>query len=175
MFTVFKKWPRISKLVLKSILLTVNLVYCRFKFNRYSYNSCTQPSKRQPHICTSTAPGTRMSVEGYLELLKMYWFIWVSCHLALSLGWGTVRIKLKGICLERNWRVSWCFKQGNNPWNAAKNSEVIHRPMEGNPRHSWILDSTSRISDSRSWIPIFFSGTRTLDSNSLWDSRFFQL
>ena len=88
MFTVFKKWPRISKLVLKSILLTVNMVYCRFKFNRYSYNSCTQPSKRQPHICTSTAPGTRMSVEGYLELLKMYWFIWVSCHLTLSLGWG---------------------------------------------------------------------------------------
>ena len=49
MFSVFKKWPRISEVVLKSILLTVNLVYCRFKFNRYSYNSCTQPSKRQPH------------------------------------------------------------------------------------------------------------------------------
>ena len=145
MFIVFKKWPRISKLVLKYILLTVNLVYCRFKLNRYSYNSCTQPSKRQPDKHSSRNSDERGRIP--------------------SKGWGTVRIKLKGICLDRNWRVSWCFKQGNYSRNVAKNSEVIHRPMEGNPRHSWILDSTSRISDSRSWIPIFVSGTSTLVSN----------
>ena len=144
MFTVFKKWPRISKLVLKSILLTVNLVHCRFKFNRYSYNSCTQPSKRQPHKYRSRNSDERGRIPRTFkdELI----------HLSIMpfdvvFGVRRWRIKLKGICLERNWRVSWCFKQGNNPWNAAKNSEVIHRPMEGNPRHSlpasgtWTLDS----------------------------------
>ena len=42
-----------------------------------------------------------MSVEGYLELLKMYWLIWKSCHLVLSLGWGRICIKLRGTCLKK--------------------------------------------------------------------------
>ena len=31
--------------------------------------------------------------------------------------------------------------------------------MLGNPRHSWILDFTPLIPDSRYWIPVFVSGT----------------
>ena len=163
MFTVFKKWPRISKLALKSILLTVNLVHCRFKFNRYSYNSCTQPSKRQPHICTSTAPGTRMSVEGYLELLKMYWFIWVSCHLTLSLGWGADASSSKEFALRGIGEFLGVLNRVIIPdRNAAKNSEVIHRPMEGNPRHSLSVELGL-------WIPIV-SGTPDSLSCSL-DSK----
>ena len=144
MFTVFKKWPRISKLVAKSILLTVNLVHFRFKFNRYSYNSCTQQSKRQPHKYRSKnsdergrIPRTSKDVLIHLSIMPF----------DVVFGVRRWRIKLKGICLERNWRISWCFKQGNNPWNAAKNSEVIHRPMEGNPRHSLSVELGL-------WIPI---------------------
>ena len=37
--------------------------------------------------------------------------------------------------------------------------------MEGTPRQSWILDSTSRIPDSRYFIPVFVSGTWILSSN----------
>ena len=36
--------------------------------------------------------------------------------------------------------------------------------MLGNPRQSWIPESTPRIADSRYWIPVFVSGTRILDS-----------
>ena len=84
MFTVFKKWPRISKLVLKSILLST-----WFIVGSSLIGTVIIPAHSRVSVSpTSTGPGTRMSVEGYLELLKMYWFIWVSCHLTLSLGWG---------------------------------------------------------------------------------------
>ena len=36
--------------------------------------------------------------------------------------------------------------------------------MLGNPRQSWILESTPRIPDIRYWIPVFVSGTWILDS-----------
>ena len=32
-------------------------------------------------------------------------------------------------------------------------------PMEGNQRHSWIVDSTPSITDPRYWIPAFVSGS----------------
>ena len=35
--------------------------------------------------------------------------------------------------------------------------------MLGNPRQSWILESTPRIPDPRYWIPVFVSGTWILD------------
>ena len=41
-----------------------------------------------------------------------------------------------------------------------------HRPLKGNPRQSWIVDSIPWIQDSRHWIP---------DSNQWWDSRFLDL
>ena len=159
MFTVFKKWPRISKLVLKSILLTVNLVHCRFKFNRYSYNSCTQPSKRQPHKYRSRNSDERGRIPRTFKDVLIHLSI---MPFDVVFGVRRWRIKLKGICLERNWRVSWCFKQGNNPWNAAKNSEVIHRPVEGNPRQSLSVELGL-------WIPIV-SGTPDSLSCSL-DSK----
>ena len=37
--------------------------------------------------------------------------------------------------------------------------------MQGNPRQSWVLDSTLWITDSRYWIPVFVSRTWILDSN----------
>ena len=37
--------------------------------------------------------------------------------------------------------------------------------MEGNPRQSWILDSTSQIPDFRYVIPVFVRGTWILSSN----------
>ena len=40
----------------------------------------------------------------------------------------------------------------------------VDRPMLGNPRHSWILDFTPLIPDSRYWIPVSVSGTWILDS-----------
>ena len=48
--------------------------------------------------------------------------------------------------------------------------------MQGNPRQSWILDSTLWIPDSRYWIPDFFVGrTWISDSNRKWDSGFLEL
>ena len=35
----------------------------------------------------------------------------------------------------------------------------------GNPRQSWILESTPWIPDSRNKVPVFVSGTPILDSN----------
>ena len=35
----------------------------------------------------------------------------------------------------------------------------------GNPRQSWILDPTQWIADSMYWIPVFVSGSWTLDSD----------
>ena len=102
MFSVFKK------VILKSILLTVNLVYCRFKFNRYSYNSCTQPSKRQPHKHSSRNSNERgriprafKDVLTHLKIMPFGVVFWVR---------GRIRINLKGTCLERNWRVAWYIK-----------------------------------------------------------------
>ena len=54
---------------------------------------------------------------------------------------------------------------------AAKILSVIYRPMKGNPRQSWILDSTPRIPDFRCWtlsMQVFVSGTCTLESNRWW-------
>ena len=49
-------------------------------------------------------------------------------------------------------------------------------PMQGNPRRSWILDSTLWISGFQYWIPHFFKiGTWISDSNRLWDSGFIEL
>ena len=45
----------------------------------------------------------------------------------------------------------------------------------GNPRQSWILDSTPWIPDSRYWIPVSVSGTWNLDSNCSWDFGFIEL
>ena len=45
----------------------------------------------------------------------------------------------------------------------------------GNPRHSWILDSTQWIPDSSYWIPVFVSGTLILDSNRWWDYGLFEM
>ena len=39
----------------------------------------------------------------------------------------------------------------------------IFRPMEGNQRHSWIVDSTPSITDPRYWIPAFVSGSWILN------------
>ena len=40
----------------------------------------------------------------------------------------------------------------NGRWNGRRQATKIFRPMKGNPRKSWILDS-------RYWIPVFFNGT----------------
>ena len=39
----------------------------------------------------------------------------------------------------------------------------IFRPMEGNQRHSWIVDSTPSITDPRYWIPAFVGGSWILN------------
>ena len=52
-YLLTNKWTKISKVILKSLLLNVNLFYFRLKSNRNSYNSCTQPSKRQRHKFSS--------------------------------------------------------------------------------------------------------------------------
>ena len=145
MFTVFKKWPRISKLALKSILLTVNLVHCRFKFNRYSYNSCTQPSKRQPHKYRSSNSDERGRIPRTFKDVLIHLSI---MPFDVVFGVRRWRIKLKEICLERNWRVSWCFKQGNNPWSKCSEKQWSHTSPHGRESKTF-----------------FASGTWTLDSN----------
>ena len=45
--------------------------------------------------------------------------------------------------------------------------EVKFLPMWGNPRQSWIVDSTQWIPDSRYSIPVFVSRTWILDTNFL--------
>ena len=60
--------------------------------------------------------------------------------------------------------------------NAKKSSEGTEcRPMQGNPRQSWVQDSTEWILDSRYWIPVFVSRTWILGSNHQWDSGFLGL
>ena len=49
------------------------------------------------------------------------------------------------------------------------------RLCQGDQTHSWILDSTPLIPDSRYWVPVFVSGTWTLDFNCQWDSGFLKL
>ena len=108
MFSVFKRWPRISKVVLKSILLTFNLVYCRFKFDRYSYNSCTQPSKRQPHKHSSRNSDERGRIpRAFKDVLTHLKIMRFGVVFGVR---GRIRINLKGTCLERNWRVAWYIK-----------------------------------------------------------------
>ena len=108
MFSVFKRWPRISKVVLKSILLTFNLVYCRFKFDRYSYNSCTQPSKRQPHKHSSRNSDERGRIpRAFKDVLTHLKIMPFGVVFGVR---GRIRINLKGTCLERNWRVAWYIK-----------------------------------------------------------------
>ena len=46
-----------------------------------------------------------------------------------------------------------------NCWLLFNSDYKRLRPIKGNPRQSWILDSTSWIPDSRYWIPVFVSGT----------------
>ena len=49
-------------------------------------------------------------------------------------------------------------------------------PMQGNPRRSWILDSTLWISGFQYWSPHFFKiGTWISDSNRLWVFGFIEL
>ena len=43
--------------------------------------------------------------------------------------------------------------------------EAGNRPILGNPRQSWILDSTPWIPDYRYWIPVFVNETWILESN----------
>ena len=86
--------------VLKSILLTFNLVYCRFKFDRYSYNSCTQPSKRQPHKHSSRNSDERGRIpRAFKDVLTHLKIMRFGVVFGVR---GRIRINLKGTCLERN-------------------------------------------------------------------------
>ena len=53
--------------------------------------------------------------------------------------------------------------------------EAKFLPMWGNPRQSWIVDSTEWIPDSRYSFPVFVSRTWILDSNRQCDSGFLEL
>ena len=53
--------------------------------------------------------------------------------------------------------------------------EVKFLPMWGNPRQSWIVDSTGWIPDSRYSFPVFVSRTWILDSDRQCDSGFLEL
>ena len=49
------------------------------------------------------------------------------------------------------------------------------RPLQENPRQSWIMDSTPQIPDPTYWIPVFVSGTWILNSSRYYDSGFLGL
>lgn len=78
-------------------------------------------------------------------------------------------------CMHTNWMD---MKFSAVPVSLTDLNKIVQRkfrPMKGSPRHSWILNFTPRIPDSRLFISVFVSRTWNLDSNCYWDSRFFEL